>query len=300
MAAALLAAAPLFAGAQGPVRGLTAAPALSSAYEAVLNADFEHVASRLSPACTAVPAWCDVMTAVSVWWEIALDPESNVHDSRLQGAVETAIASAVAWTTREPERAEAWFARGAAYATRAQFRVLRRERLAAARDGKRIKEALERSLAIDPALHDAKFGLGMYRYYADVAPAVVRLLRWFLLLPGGDRTRGLQEMIDARDKGLVMRGEAAYQLHLVYLWYEERPRDALSILRDLQLRYPRNPLFHLAEADIHDAYFHDRDASERTLKSLVRLAEEGRVNAPAAAKRRAERSLKALDARAKR
>jgi hypothetical protein len=107
-------------------------------------------------------------------------------------------------------------------------------------------------------------------------------------------------MIDARDKGLVMRGEAAYQLHLVYLWYEERSRDALSVLRDLQVRYPRNPLFHLAEAGIHDAYFHDRDASERTLKSLVALADERRVNAAPIAKRRAERSLKALDARAQR
>ena len=36
-------------------RRLTAAPALSRAYDAVLNADFEHVAPRLSPACPAVP-----------------------------------------------------------------------------------------------------------------------------------------------------------------------------------------------------------------------------------------------------
>jgi hypothetical protein len=300
MVAVLLAATSPISGGQATVRGLTAATALSSAYDAVLNADFEEVAPRLSPACPAVPTWCDVMTAVSVWWQIALDPEGHAHDARLQTAAETAIANAEAWTAREPERAEAWFARGAAYATRAQFRVLRRERLAAARDGKRIKEALERSLAIDPLLHDAKFGLGMYHYYADVAPAVFRLLRWLLLLPGGDRTRGLQEMIDARDRGLVMRGEAAYQLHLVYLWYEQRSHDALLVLRDLQRRYPRNPLFQLAEAEIHDVYFHDRDASERTLRSLIALADLGRVNAAPVAKRRAERSLTALNARTKR
>ena len=300
MVAVLLAATSPLSGGQATVRGLTAAPALSSAYDAVLNADFEEVAPRLTLACPAVPTWCDVMRAVSVWWQIALDPDGTAHDARLQTAAETAIANAEAWTAREPERAEAWFARGAAYATRAQFRVLRRERLAAARDGKRIKEALERSLAIDPLLHDAKFGLGMYHYYADVAPAVLRLLRWLLLLPGGDRTRGLQEMIDARDRGLVMRGEAAYQLHLVYLWYEQRSHDALLVLRDLQRRYPRNPLFHLAEAEIHDVYFHDRDASERTLKSLIALADAGRVNAAAIAKRRAERSLTALTARTRR
>ncbi len=67
---------------------------------------------------------------------------------------------------------------------------LRGERLAAARDGKRIKDALERALALDPGLQDAYFGLGLYHYYADVAPADPKMLRWLLLLPGGDRARG--------------------------------------------------------------------------------------------------------------
>ena len=47
--------------------------------------------------------------------------------------------------------AEAWFYLGAAYGARVQWRVLRQEHLAAARDGKRIKEALEQALALDPS-----------------------------------------------------------------------------------------------------------------------------------------------------
>ena len=73
-----------------------------------------------------------------------------------------------------------------------QWRVLRVERLAAARDGKRIKEALERRHRARPALDDAYFGVGLYKYYADVAPAAAKFLRWLLLLPGGDRGEGLQ------------------------------------------------------------------------------------------------------------
>ena len=72
-----------------------------------------------------------------------------------------------------------------------QWRVLREERLAAARDGKRIKDALERALTLDPDLDDAYFGIGLYRYYADVAPAVAKILRFLLLLPGGNREEGL-------------------------------------------------------------------------------------------------------------
>ena len=49
--------------------------------------------------------------------------------------------------------------------------------------------ALERAIALEPSLDDAYFGLGMYRYYADVAPAAAKILRFLLLLPGG-RSQG--------------------------------------------------------------------------------------------------------------
>jgi hypothetical protein len=286
--------------AREPVRGLSNAQALASAYDAILDADFDSGESRLRGACGPLPAYCALMNAISVWWQIALDPDDLSHDARFVRLVEEAIAAADAWTKREPQRAEAWFALGGAYGPRAQWRVLRHERLAAARDGKRIKETLERALTLDPALHDAKFGLGMYRYYADVGPAALRLLRWMLLLPGGDRRAGLREMLEARDLGFVVRGEADYQLHLIYLWYEHRAHDALALMRGLQQRYPHNPLFALIEADIHDVYFHDAHLSEVTLRALIARAERQQVNAPDLAKRRAERSLRALSARAPR
>ena len=41
--------------------------------------------------------------------------------------------------------------------------MLRGEKLAAARDGKRIKEALEHATALEPDLEDAYFGIGLYQ-----------------------------------------------------------------------------------------------------------------------------------------
>jgi tetratricopeptide (TPR) repeat protein len=178
---------------------------------------------------------------------------------------------------REPTRAEAWFYLGGAYGARAQWRVLRGERLAAARDGKRIKDALEHALELDPALQDAYFGIGLYHYYADVAPAAAKFLRWLLLLPGGDRVEGLEEMLKARDGGELLRSEADYQLHLVYLWYEKQPGRALDLLRGLRARHPRNPHFLERIADIEDVYLHDTAASVRSWQSLLDAAQAGRV-----------------------
>jgi hypothetical protein len=283
-----------------PIRGLSHGLPLADAYDAILNADFERVPARLGDACESVPTWCVVIDAVSTSWQITLDPETRQYDDLFVRRVEEAIASAEAWTTREPHRAEAWFARGAAYGARSQFRVLRGDRLGAARDGKHIKSALERALELDPTMHDAKFGIGMYRYYADVAPAALRFLRWLFLLPGGDREGGLKQMQAAREQGFVVRGEADYQLHLIYLWYEERAHDALALIRSLQDRYPRNPLFVLIEAEIHDVYFHDLKASETVLRHLLARADAGDVNASSIATRRANARLRALHTRAPR
>jgi hypothetical protein len=265
------------------VPGLSHPDALIDTYDAILNADFDQASTRLAPVCADVPVWCDVFDAISTWWRIALDPESRVHDASFTRRIERAISAADGWADTEPARAEAWFAVGAAYGVRAQWRVERQQRLAAARDGKRIKAALEHALELDPLLH-----------YAGVAPVGWQMFRWLLLLPGGDRKAGLQQMVDAYEQGEVIHGEAAYQLHLIYLWYEDRPADALSLIRQLQQRYPRNPLFVIIEARILDVYFHDDDASRRVLQALIARAQSADVNESVLAERRARALLSAL------
>jgi hypothetical protein len=301
-AAALVAAATLLASAQTPAieptRGLTGAAAVARTYDAILDADFASLPALRTAACGDAPAdACRVLEAVGLWWQIALEPESRLRDVTFARVVDEAILATEAWTTREPRRAEAWFYCGAAYGARVQWRILREERLAAARDGKRIKQALGEALRLDPDLHDARFGVGLYEYYADIAPAALRMLRWLFLLPGGDRTRGLQQIQEARDRGQIVRDEADYQLHLIYLWYEKRWRDALTLVRALQQRHPRNPLFHHIEAEILDVYAHDAAASLDASQRLLELSERRRVFEPDLASVRARLNIAAQSAR---
>jgi tetratricopeptide (TPR) repeat protein len=219
-----------------------------------------------------------VLDAVALWWRIQLDPDSRALDQSFAGKVEGALAATEAWTVREPRRAEAWFYKGGAYGARVQWRVLRDEPLAAARDGKAARDSLERALELNPGLSDAHFGIGLYKYYADVAPTLARMLRWLLLLPGGDRVEGLRQMLEAKSRGALIAGEADYQLHLIYLWYEESAAQALELMRGLRSRYPRNPLFVSRVAFIEDVYFHDHAASLDTYQTLLDQARLGQVN----------------------
>jgi hypothetical protein len=261
-----------------PQRGITAAATVARGYDLILDANFDELNQTLPSICPPAPGVaCLGLKALGLWWQIQLDPNSRALDPAFLSAVNAAIAEAERFAAAEPRRAEAWFYLGAAYGVRAQFRVHRRERVAAARDGKRIKDALEKALALDPSMHDAEFGIGMYRYYAGVAPAVFKFLRFLLLLPGGDRAGGLAQLERAGRLGLLVRGEAQFQIHVLYLWYEHKATEALAIVRGLQQRYPHNPLFRHLEAEILDVYFHDHAASLKASEQLLALAQSRAV-----------------------
>lgn len=252
---------------------------LVRAYEYILEARFDQVEAELRRACgPAPPEACNVLEATALWWRIQIDPENRSLDAAFSAAVERAIRTTEAWTERMPQDAEAWFYLGGAYGARVQWRVLRGEKVPAARDGKQVKEAMERAIALDPGLDDAYFGLGMYKYYADVAPAAARFLRFLLLLPGGDRKEGLKDMLRARSRGRLLQGEADYQLHIIYLWYEKQPRRALELLHGLRARYPGNPLYLSEIARIQYTYEHDITASLDSWRTLLAAARELRIN----------------------
>ena len=267
-----------------PLRGLAT---IQRIYGLILDADFDAAAAAIR-ACEGTPREaCGVLDATRLWWQIQLDPESTAIDAAFERAVDAAITDADAWTRREPAQAEAWFYLGGAYGARVQWRVLRKAYLGAARDGKQVKTALERALALDATLEDANFGVGLYQYYADVAPATAKFLRTLLLLPGGDRTEGLKRMLRARERGQVLAGEAAYQLHVIDLWYEQQSAQALNRLRGLERDHPRNPLFTQLIAEVQDVYFHDRTASLDAWQALIDRARRGAVNQAGIASARA-------------
>jgi tetratricopeptide (TPR) repeat protein len=263
-------------------RDLTGIDALVRVYDAILDARFDEAGVELKRACApAGPApreACDVLAATRTWWRIQLDPASRESDAAFSAEVERAIASTEAWSRREPRNAEAHFYTGGAYAARVQWRVLRGERVAAARDGKRIKAALERAADLDPALEDAYFGIGLYQYYADVAPAAAKFLRFLLLLPGGNKTEGLARMRRTHANGKLLQGEADYQLQIVYLWYERRADLAIDLLESLRDRYPGNPIFAAQLADVQERYQHDLMASLATWRALLAAATSGKIN----------------------
>ena len=181
---------------------LTGVDALARVYDYILDARFDQVDAELQRACgPAPPDACDVLDATAT---VVADPARSreprprrrvLRGRRSRDRLRRSLDGARAG--RAPRRSSI---SGGAYAARVQWRVLRDEKLAAARDGKRIKVALERAIALDPDLDDAYFGIG---HVSSTTPTwrrrPPRSCASSCCCPAATEAEGLAQMLRARD-----------------------------------------------------------------------------------------------------
>lgn len=182
-------------------------------------------------------------------WILEQAPHDPQLDADFHGRSEQLVRLADQLLERNPADARARFARGAAHGISSRLHLYRVEKGAAMRSAVNMREDLQR-VPVNDALHaEALFGLGLYDYYADVLPRLLKLLRFLARIPGGDRVRGLAALEAAEQRALWHRTEAEVQLCDIYVYYEDRMDDALSRLRALRQRYPAAPLWGLRLAN---------------------------------------------------
>ena len=261
---------------------------LARAYDFILDARFDQVDAELRRACgPAPPEACDVLSATALWWQILIDPLNRSLDDEFSTSVDRAIRTTEDWTERAPDDAEAWFYLGGAYAARVQWRVLREERLAAARDGKRIKQALERAIELSPGLEDAYFGIGLYqvlrrrRTGGGQGSAVLPDAAWW----GQDGRARADAARAERRPPAPGRGGLSAPPHLPLVRAPTRA-GARSAARPPEALSGQS-LFPALIADIQDTYQHDVTASLDSWRALLALAREQRVNLSALAETQA-------------
>jgi tetratricopeptide (TPR) repeat protein len=80
---------------------------------------------------------------------------------------------------------------------------------------------------------------------------------------------------------MLLRGEADYQLHLIYLWYERQQMTALRLIEGLRTRYPTNPVFYLRLAEVQGNYIRNHQLALQTYRSLLDAVRAGRIAMPA-------------------
>ena len=149
------------------------------------------------------------------------------------------------------ETAEVHFFVGMGYALKVRVYGLRNENRNAARAAVNARAEMIRALELDPQLADATGALGLYNYYVDTLSPVVKLLRFFMGIPGGNKELGVKQMKIGMDQGSMLAVDLRFILARALRQYDQRYEEALSIAEPLTMRYPQNPLFLLLVGNLN-------------------------------------------------
>jgi len=233
-------------------------------------------ADRLAPEHPAGPFFL----ASLVWLELSLNVDEPGTLERLEPEFDLlmgeAFRRAQALIDKEPRAAEGYFYRGAAYGMRGRWKIVKRQWIRAAADGWNGYRDLETAVRLDPEYYDAYLGLGMYDYYADTMPAILKFAS--SLIVSGDKKRGLRFVNIAVQHGHFSAMEAQLFLAGIYTTYEKEPDRALEIIRDLRLTRPANLflLYMEVAARVRAKDWPGAVACAEELSARARQAPEGR------------------------
>lgn len=160
------------------------------------------------------------------------------------------------------ETAELHLYAGMGWALKAQLYGLRGENRSAAHAGVAGRSEFMRALQLDPELADAKVGLGLYNYYVDTLSSFVKVLRFFMGVPGGNKAEGVRQLETGMKEGVLMAVEARFYLAKNLRTYDREYERAASIAEPLVSHYPRNPTFLLLLGNLNAELSRNAKASE--------------------------------------
>lgn len=237
-------------GAASPAGSATVPGGLLRATELLLDLDLD----RAEGACRGLPALPEAAAArafclglVSLARAEEQDDPRPELDRFLEQTAEAAEA-AEALERLRPADAELRLLLGLIHGSRALAEGSRGNSLAALRALAEAHRRLREALALDPALVDARYGLGLAALALERLPGLLRPLVG-LFLPAGEPGEGRRELERVAAEGRYLKGAA--QVALLHLYAAEEPRQYGAVLRlgrELLARYPGNPDLHFAAA----------------------------------------------------
>jgi hypothetical protein len=140
---------------------------------------------------------------------------------------------------------------GAALALEARLYALRGEGRKAAHASVAGRAEFLRALAIDPNEPDATAGLGIYNYFVDSLSGIVKVLRFFMGIPGGSKEEGMRQMKIGIDHGVLLKVDSQFYLARNLRTFDHKYDVAATYAEPLAAKYPHNAVFLLLAGNVN-------------------------------------------------
>lgn len=247
-------------------------PQVREAHERFYSLDYDGALSRFEDIQRANPqnpmaTNYVLMTLIfrELYHQDLLDTTYYAHDSflfskrevsipkatrdRIEQLTGSAIALCDQQIRKNPNDANAYFARGYARGMHAAFITLADHSwVAAARQGFASRGDSEQALRIDPDYADAKMAVGIQQFAVASLPRFIRIMIGITGVTG-NKEKGLDLLREAAAHGVVNNIESRVALSL-FLRHDGRYDEALAVQRGLAQQFPHEYLFRLEEANL--------------------------------------------------
>jgi tetratricopeptide (TPR) repeat protein len=181
------------------------------------------------------------------WKKVPPDPDLDREFKRL---IQESISRSEAILQKVPLDPEGLFFRGSAEGLLSAYLAsIEHSYYGAYQAGKRAKEYHERLLQMDPGYADACLLPGIFEYTLATLPRSLRILG-FVVGIRGSKEKGLSLVERAVADGDRTRWVARLSLSVMHQ-REKRYLSSLSVLRELETAFPRNPFLPMERGSIH-------------------------------------------------
>jgi len=181
---------------------------------------------------------------VALWIKVTTDLHNPKYDDEFTDTLDEIIDKLEDFDDDDPLYEVAEFYANATSGFKAIMHVSRKNWWSAALEGRLAVRGIEDALEGRIPNPDAKFGAGMYLYYADIIPKRYPLLKpLFLFYPDGDKKLGLANLQETIESGVFAKVVAAYMKGVILYIRERKRTEAFTIMKNLTDAYPQNPIF---------------------------------------------------------
>jgi tetratricopeptide (TPR) repeat protein len=212
----------------------------------IYNLEFDSASTEFQKVIQAYPQhpvgyFLDAMVD---WWEISTNSRDKRMDERFLRKVSRVITLCDSILGQNENDIVGLFFKGGIMGFRGRFFVLRNDWAAAALDGKRAFDLVQKCQEVAPGNRDVMLGIGIYHYFMESIPERYPAVKPLIaMLPPGDKRAGIAELKLAAQSARYASTEAKVVLLQLQYGMERNYTEALAIAEQLCGDYPKNSMF---------------------------------------------------------
>jgi tetratricopeptide (TPR) repeat protein len=172
------------------------------------------------------------------------DRTNTALDSLLQRTIRLAIEKGESYRKNGGNQAEATYYLGVSHGVLGIYHVINSSYLKGYIHGRRGKNFLEETVKIDSTYYDAYLGLGLFHYYVDLLPGVIKFFAGILGFHG-NREQGIKEILITARQGRHFKVEGDFTYAVIRYFLEGVYSNSLTTYERLYKMYPGNPALSL-------------------------------------------------------